>query len=107
MRKPQNGDRPPRSHKERLQEQASLAFDAMAEQEWKCLLSVTEERNLAFCLSNLSRLAEQMGVLETPLCDWSRDQIMQFLAMAVRCANPFLSPPDAATFREFSDTIPF
>lgn len=96
-----------KSHKEKLQQQASLAFDAMAEQSWQQLLSVTEERNLAHCLPKLAKLAEQMGVSETPVCDWQKEQMLQFLAMAIRCANPFLSPPDAAAYREFSDDLPF
>lgn len=96
-----------RPHKEKLAEQASRAFDAMAEQEWRQLLSVTEERNLAFVMPKLAELAQQMGLWETPLCDWKQAQIMHFLAMAIRCANPFLTPPDLQAYREFNDEIPF
>lgn len=96
-----------KSHKERMHESAGAAFDQFAEHRSEELLTVTEERNLNSTLPKLRKLAEQMGVIDTPLGEWSRDQIMQFLTMAIRCANPILSPTDALCLREFDDEIPF
>lgn len=98
---------PKKSHKERMDEQAQLAFDTLAEMEWRQLILASEERNLAFCLARIRAHVGQMGVLDTPFGDWSKDQVMSLFALVLRCGNPLLLPADASAFREFSDDIPF
>lgn len=95
-----------KSHKEKLAEQASLAFDAMAPEPSR-LLTLSEARNLKTCLPKLAEMVGQMGIIDKPLCDWSREQILTFLTLAVRVANPLLAVDMADAMVDFDDEIPF
>mgnify|MGYP006935474337 CR=1 FL=1 len=70
------------------------------------VLTAEEERGLSVALPILRGFAEQMGCIDTPLGGWSREQIMRFLALAIRSAVPLRTLPDHEAFREFSDECP-
>lgn len=52
------------------------------------LLTEDEISGLSAALPRLFTLAEDMGVVEKPLPDWGREEIMRFLTIAVRAAVP-------------------
>lgn len=71
------------------------------------VLTAEEERGLAAALPSLRAFATETGCIDAPLDDWTREQVMRFLALAVRAAVPLRALPDHQAFREFSDDVPF
>ena len=71
------------------------------------VLTAEEERGLAKALPALRAWAEQAGCIDAPLGEWTKPQIMTFLALAVRAAVPLRTLPDHEAFREFNDSVPF
>jgi len=95
------------TQRERQLETIVATTELLASKSFSEVLSVEEERGLAAALPSLRAFAEEMGVIDVPLGEWSREQIMRFLALAVRAAVPLRVLPDHQAFREFNDTIPF
>ena len=52
------------------------------------LLTEDEIGGLQAALSRLFSLAEDMGCADKPLTEWSREEVMRFLTIAVRAAVP-------------------
>ena len=95
------------THKDR-QDAAIVATTAMlAAHPFNEVLTAEEERGLAAALPSLRAWAEQAGCVSEPLGEWSREQVMRFLALAVRAAVPLRTLPDHSAFRELNDEIPF
>lgn len=69
------------------------------------LLSADEEGALTACLPRLAALAETMGVLNAPVSEWKREEIMRFLTLAVRTAVPLRVITHHA--HDLNDRIPF
>jgi len=68
-------------------------------------LRADERDGLEAAMPALAQLADYMGVLNKPIVDWSREQMMRFLAGAVRAAMP-LVPIDHHD-PDLDDEIPF
>lgn len=94
-------------HAQRQDAVIAATLELLAAHPFNEVLSAEEERGLIAALPALRVFAEQMGCISQPLGDWSREQIMRFLALAVRSAVPLRALPDHQAFREFSDEIPF
>lgn len=82
-----------------------MTFDRYVGEITEGLLSADEEGGLVAALKPLWALAEEMGVVDKPLSEWRREEIMRFLTLAVRAAVPLrqithLSP-------DLNDQIPF
>lgn len=100
---------PPEASTHRARQDAVIAatLDVLAAHPFNEVLTAEEERGLAASLSALRAWAEQAGVVNKPLGEWEREEIMRFLALAVRCAVPLRALPDHEAFREFNDQVPF
>lgn len=96
-----------KTHKEKQDAAIVATTELLATKAFNEVLTAEEERGLAVALPVLRALAEEMGVINEPLGQWSRPQIMRFLACAVRAAVPLRALPDHEAFREYSDRIPF
>lgn len=96
--------RPSKALREKV---AQTGFDRMVEQVSDGLLTADEEAGLRACLPKLAQLAETMGVLEKPLSDWGKEEMLRFLTLAVRSAVPLRSLQDHDAFHRFNDAIPF
>jgi hypothetical protein len=95
------------THRDKLDAAAAVTFARHTEHGWQELLTADEERYLAHALPQLAAFAEQLGVAQKRISDWSREEMMRFLALAVRAAVPLRSLSDHHSYREFSDEIPF
>ena len=95
----------PRHQAAKPSKAAIAAFDAHAGMIGDGLLREDEAEGLAGALPQLAKLADRMGVLQRPVIEWSKEEMMRFLAMAVRAAVPLISishhDPD------FNDRMPF
>lgn len=84
---------------------ALAAFDGHARLNNDALLREDEASNLLGVLPKLFDVAVEMGVADKPLTEWSREELMRFLALAVRSAMPLLAVSHHDP--EFNDRIPF
>ncbi len=66
----------------------NAAFDAHVNAISEGLLSSEEESGLVAALPRLFELTEIMGVTNRPIGDWSREEMLRFLTLAVRAAVP-------------------
>lgn len=82
-------------------------LDVLAAHPFNEVLTVEEERGLAVALPQLRAWAEKAGCINEPLGEWSREQIMRFLALAIRSAVPLRAAPDHEAFRILNDECPF
>jgi hypothetical protein len=96
-----------RPHKELRAKVAQAGFDRMVGQISDGLLTTDEEAGLRACLPRLAALAETMGCLEKPLSEWSPEEMLRFLTLAIRAAVPLRTVHDHESFHQFSDEIPF
>lgn len=96
-----------KTHKERQDAAIVASLELLSRHPFNEVLTAEEERGLAAGLGNLRALATTMGCIDKPLGEWSKPQIMRFLALAVRAAVPLRSLPDHECFRTLSDEIPF
>lgn len=53
-----------------------------------CIMTEDEISGMEAALPRLITLAEELGVLAKPLNEWSRQEVMRFLALGVRAAVP-------------------
>lgn len=83
------------------------SLELLSQHPFNEILTAEEERGLACALPQLREFAERMGCISEPLGEWSREQVMRFLALAIRSAVPLRALPDHEAFREFSDRVPF
>lgn len=67
------------------------------------LLTDEEAESLAAGLPLLAKLAAEMGCDIKPVSDWERGEILRFLSLAIRLANPIRT----AGSIPFNDQIPF
>lgn len=95
------------THRERQDAAIVASLAVLSAHPFNEVLTAEEERGLSASLGALRAWAEQAGCISRPLDDWSREEVMRFLALAVRAAVPLRSLPDHAAFREFSDEVPF
>lgn len=70
---------------------AVAAFDAHLSLPGDGLLRADEDEALRTVMPQLANLARQMGVMDKPVIEWSPEEMMRFLAMAVRAALPIVS----------------
>ena len=98
---------PKTTQKERQGAAIIASLDILAAHPFNEILTAEEERGLATALPSLRAFAETMGCVDEPLGAWTKENVMRFLAMAVRAAVPLRSLPDHHSFREFSDDCPF
>lgn len=95
------------THKQRQDAAIVATLEILSAHPFNEVLTAEEERGLAVALPQLREWATAAGVIDEPLGEWSRDQIMRFLALAVRSAVPLRAAPDHEAFRLLSDEIPF
>lgn len=69
------------------------------------LLRVDEEIGLKAALPKLAALASEMGVMDKAIIDWSPEEMMRFLALAVRAAMPISRITHHSA--DFNDRIPW
>lgn len=67
---------------------AHAALDAALGEIGEGLLTEDELRGLTASLSKLGELAADMGCVDKPINEWSREEMMRFLSIAVRAAVP-------------------
>lgn len=84
---------------------ALAAFDGHAGMIGDGLLREDEEANLSAALPKLFDLAQTMSVADKPLTEWRREEVMRFLALAVRTAMPLVTVSHHSA--DFDDRIPF
>lgn len=96
-----------RTHKERQDAAIVASLDLLSSHPFNEVLTAEEERGLAAGLGNLRALATTMGCIDKPIGEWGRNEIMRFLALAVRAAVPLRTLPDHEAFRTLSDDCPF
>lgn len=101
------GKRVTDTHKERQDATIVASLSVLSAHPFNEVLTAEEERGLAAALGSLREWATQAGCIDTPLGQWPREQIMRFLALAVRAAVPLRALPDHEAFRRFSDEVPF
>lgn len=97
----------PRTQKQRQDTAIVASLEVLAAHPFNEVLTAEEERGLAVALPSLRSWAEAAGCIDAPLGEWTKPQIMTFLALAVRAAVPLRALPDHEAFREFSDAVPF
>lgn len=68
-------------------------------------LTETESARLRDALPALAEEATRLGVLALPVSQWSKEQIISFLTVAVRAANPLRL--ERGLDPGFNDDIPF
>lgn len=68
-------------------------------------LTEIESQRLRDALPDLAEEAKRLGVLELPVAEWSKEQIISFLTVAVRSANPLRL--ERGLDPDFNDDIPF
>ena len=95
------------THKERQDATIAASITLLSAHPFNEVLTAEEERGLAAALPSLRGWATAEGCINTPMGAWEREQMMRFLALAVRAAVPLRALPDHQAFREFSDEIPF
>lgn len=95
------------THRERQDAAIVASLAVLAAHPFNEVLTAEEERGLNAALPALRAWAEQAGCIRKPLDDWSREEVLRFLARAVRAAVPLRALPDHQAFREFSDACPF
>ena len=95
------------THREKQDAVIVATTALLASKSFQEVLTAEEERGLVAALPSLRAFATEEGVIGEPLGQWSRPQILRFLALAVRAAVPLRTLPDHEAFREFSDQIPF
>lgn len=83
--------------------------ELLASHSFQEVLTVEEERGLSVLLKSgaLRRYLTDLGVVDKPVGEWSAEEMMRVLAVAVRAAVPLRTLPDHSCFRELNDTIPF
>lgn len=86
-------------------EAAIAAFNGHADQPGDGLLRQDEADGLAGALPQLAKLCDTMGVMEKPIIEWSPQEMMRFLALAVRAAVPLVAISHLDP--NFNDRIPF
>ena len=67
------------------------------------LLTDEEAEALAAGLPSLAKLAADMGCDAKPVTEWEREEVLRFLSLAIRLANPIRK----AGAIPFNDPIPF
>lgn len=67
---------------------AVVTFDRYIADISEGLLSAEEEAGLRACLPRLAQLAEDMRIIAKPVNEWSPEEMMRFLTLAVRAAVP-------------------
>lgn len=67
---------------------AQATLDQLLTQVGDGLLTEDELSGLEHGLGRLFELATEMGINEKPLVEWSKVEVMRFLAIAVRAAVP-------------------
>lgn len=90
----------------RQDEKIVASIELLSAHPFNEVLTAEEERGLAVALPQLREFATVAGFIDKPLTDWSRQEVMRFLALAVRAAVPLRSLPDHEAFREFNDECP-
>ncbi|NBW07979.1 MAG: hypothetical protein EBR82_08125 [Caulobacteraceae bacterium] len=83
----------------------AMVFDRHVASISEGLLSADEEGGIIAVLPRLWALAEEMRVIDKPIADWEREELLRFLTLAIRSAVPlrhinYLSP-------DMNDAIPF
>lgn len=68
-------------------------------------LRADEIEGLVNGIPQLVELAQYMGVMDRPLMEWSRDEMLRFLATAIRSAVPLVAVSHLS--RDFNDRMPF
>lgn len=73
---------------ERRAKAVNAAFDDYVGKLSDGLLSSEEEGGLVAALPRLFELCEVMNVTHRPISEWSREEMLRFLTLAVRAAVP-------------------
>ena len=97
------------THRARQDAVVVATTELLASHSFQEVLSVEEERGLSVLLKTgaLRRFISQLGLETVAVGEWSAEEMMRVLAVAVRAAVPLRTLPDHACFRELNDTIPF
>ena len=97
------------THRARQDAVVVATTDLLASHSFQEVLSVEEERGLSVLLKSgaLRRFISQLGLETVAVGDWSAEEMMRVLAIAVRAAVPLRTLPDHEAFRLLNDEVPF
>ena len=95
------------THRERQDAAIAASLSVLSQHPFNEVLTAEEERGLAVALPSLREWATKAGCIEEPVGAWTKQQVMTFLALAVRAAVPLRALPDHEAFRVLNDEIPF